>query len=169
MGEIGEMNINLVHLSNLQTLDKPGKLSQPVPFKMKPLCKDQVCFAGKLPSNEEKSFIGLFGPPKVNKKILKELVSIMMNDPIFEKPMIARTFFSDFPVVELRKEGNELKFKMGFENSRGFYHKVNATVNVDSAKLSFESVDGLEYKESKIKYAIDDLMWHVIDYYKERM
>lgn len=163
------MNINLVNLNNAQTLSKPAKVSQSVSFKNKPLCKDTVCFTNKLPENNEKNFLGLFGPPKVNKKVLKELVSIMNNDPVFEKPFVARTFFSDFPVVEVRKEGKELKFKMGFENSRGFYHKVNATVDIDSAKLSFESVDGLEYEESTIKYSINYLMNDVIEYYKERM
>lgn len=169
MGETGDMNINLVTLNNAQTLNKPNTVSQQLPFKMKPLCKDQVCFTSKVQKNDEKSFIGLFGPPKVNKKVLKELVSIMTNDPVFQQPLIARYPHSDFPVMEVRKVDNEIKIKMGFENSRGFYHKVDATVDIKTAKLSYKSVDGLEYKESNIKYNVNELFEGIIYYYKNRL
>ena len=52
---------------------------------MKPLCKDQVCFTSKVPDNEEKSFIGIFGPPKVNKKVLEALVKSGSLD-CFDRP-----------------------------------------------------------------------------------
>lgn len=163
------MNINSVTLNNNNAQVKPSKTAQQAPLKMKSLTSDQVSFTSKLPNNDKQTLIGIFGPPKVDKKVLKELVSIMNNDPAFEKPLTARNPNSDFPVTELRKEGKEIKIKMGFENSRGFYHKLDVTVNTDNAKLEFKSVDGLEYKEGQIKTAVNELFEAIIYFYKNKM
>ena len=168
-GKQGEMNINTVNFKPIQPAVTTAKNSHHVPFMNLSQSCDQLTLSTKKTQKISIPFTGIFGPPKVDKKALRELVSIMEKDSRFDEACTARNVTYDFPVIVMKKQDNELRFILGFENSKGFYEKVKAKVNTDTAVLEFKSLDGLKYKESDIKYAINYLIRNTIDYYKERM
>lgn len=163
------MNINTVNINQIQPTVTTAKSSQQVSFMRHSRSGDQLTLSTKKTQKESMPFAGIFGPPKVDKKALRELLSIMERDSRFDKPFTLSNFGTDFPVITMTKQGNELSFALGFKNFKGFYEKVKAKVNTDTAVLEFKSVDSLDYKEGDIKYIINFFLKDAIDYYKERM
>ena len=163
------MNIRSLNLHTIQPAVNAANTVQQVPFMQKPQCGDQLTLSNKSENKPTISFKGIFGPPKVDKKYLNELVSIMDRDPVFNNFITANNVTYDFPAFQMLRKGDEIHLDMGFKNSSGFYKKVEAKVNTKTAVLTFKSVDGLKYKEGDIKYAVNSLFSQIIDYYKERM
>lgn len=131
----------------------------------KPLQQDELNLSLKANPESKVTFGGLWErlfPAKLNKKVLDEYMSIVRNDEQFQKQNTVAFLMPDkFQIVKILPQGKELSFELGFINHNNkFFKKAEATADIDTAKLSYKSTDGLEYKaweiESTLNYALRD-------------
>jgi hypothetical protein len=131
----------------------------------KPLKQDELNLSSKVKPESKVAFGGLWEklfPAKVNKKVLDEYMSLVRNDAELQKQNTVAFLMPDkFQIVKILPQGKELSFELGFINHNNkFFKKAEAKVDVETAKLSYKSTDGLEYKaweiESTLNYALKD-------------